>query len=68
MATTYAIYAAVAFLGYVICCLLIASGSGGISLSVGGTYAVLGVGAITSFAWPVLLARAFQEWMRTRKN
>jgi drug/metabolite transporter superfamily protein YnfA len=67
MAQKYAIYSAVSFVAFAICAWLVTFAHAEVSRSLYGTYAVLGVAAVSVFAWPVLLARSFQEWKRQRR-
>jgi general stress protein CsbA len=68
MAKRYLMFSVIAFAVFVVCALLIAFAHAEISRSVYGTYAVLGITAVSMFAWPVLLARSFQEWTRPRRR
>jgi hypothetical protein len=68
MRTTLPLYTALALGTFVVCCFLVAFASKQISQSVVGTYLLLGLAALSLFAWPVLLARTFQEWARARRK
>jgi hypothetical protein len=68
MANRYLMFSAIAFAVFAVCGLLVLFAHTEISRSVYSTYAVLSITAVSMFAWPVLLGRSFQEWMRHRRR